>query len=684
MKRFLMIAIGVSVLIFIGLYLYFVEGIYVAFLSEGEITTPFYTADQQFFARDKEGDKAFEIKGVELDSSYGPHRGTDFPIEEEKWQDWFDMINDMGANTIRVSTVMNATFYNALYDYNEARDNPLYLIQGIRVSYDEVNGDENSERMRFYSLLKEDARDVIDIIHGRNLIFTNDQRGSGFYRFDVSPYVIGYLIGDEWNQDMISYLDHTLNEDDTRFNGDYIQTVPEATSFEKLMAALVDDMLRYESNKYRTQRPIAVNSTFVMDPFEYPSHIKQQIGKINHFTMDHLLSTDEHLSGLFASYSYEEWPEEALQFIETDSSRVTIHDYLRELNDAHDMPVIMSSFGYPSETYINQDYNQGDQLIEGLTMFQESGFNGTIIRSFQDVWDRRNLTTAFMYDLQSIHEFSDVLTPNQHYGLIGYRPYREDVLMTMDGDEIDWEDVEMVSETNNNTIKVTRDHGYLYILVNSDAIQLNAPLYFGFDLHPGLGTTSINQIDATLTEPIEFFLGILPGQGGVMRVIENYQASRQQFLERVNGVNPYVELPKAPLGFERFKVAERNPKITEENATSYTYPYTFKDVYPLVLNGEGAETDIYLGEDQVELRIPYGLLNMYDPLKPTVHDDYYTHYGVEPVPIDGFHLSMMTSNGVTTDSVWVPLDPLSGDVAVEEVVKPSYERVKSYWGGEDE
>jgi hypothetical protein len=684
MKRFLLIATGASVLIFIGLYLYFVEGAYLAFLSKGEIDTPFYTSDQQFFIEAGNTDHAIEIKGIEVDSSYGPQRGNDFPIDIDTWQRWFGLIQDMGANTVRVSTVMNDTFYRALYQYNEEKSTPLYLLQGIRVSYDEIGSEEESVRMRFYSILKEDARDVIDIVHGRNVIMTNERKGSGFYRYDLSPYVIGYLIGDEWNQDMISYFDHTLNREDTSYDGEYIKTAPDATTFETLMATLVDDMIRYETNKYQTQRPISVNSTFVMDPFEYPSHIKQQIGKINHFTMDHLLSTDEHLSGLFASYSYEEWPEEAFGFIETESTGVTINDYLRELNDAHDMPVIMSSFGYPGEDYLNQTNDQGEQLVHDLALFQTSGLNGAIIRSFQDVWDRRNVTTAFMYDLQQIHEWPDALTPNQHYGLIGFKPYRDDVLMTVDGDDTDWGDVANLSQTEGETMKVTRDHGYLYILIESAVISADQPLYFGFDIHPELGNTEMNQMDVSLTEPIEFLLGILPEIGGVMRVVENYQALRPQFLERVNGVNPYIELPKAPLGFERFKVAERNLNITEENATSYTYPYTFKDVYPLVLNGEGAETDIYLWEDHVELRIPYGLLNMYDPLKPTVHDDYYTHYGVEPVPINGFHLSIITSNGVTTDAVWVPLDPLSGDVEVEEVTKPSYERVKSYWGGEDE
>lgn len=680
MKRFLIAAIGVSVLIFIGLYLYFVEGTYFAFLSEGELRTPFYTSDSQFFIEDG-ASRTIEIKGVEVDGSYGPKRGNDFPIDEDTWQRWFGMIQDMGANTVRVSTVMNDTFYRALYRYNEEKTEPLYLLQGIRVSYDEISSAEESERMRFYSVLKEDARDVIDIVHGRNLIMTNERKGSGFYRYDLSPYVIGYLIGDEWNQDMISYLDHTLNRATTPFSGEYIKTAPNATTFETLMATLVDDMIRYETNKYQTQRPISVNSTFVMDPFEYPTHIKQQLGKINRFTMDRFISTDKHHSGLFTSYSYEAWPEEALTFIK-DSA--TIGDYLQALNDVHDSPVVISSFGYPGEAYLNQTDDQGKELVDSLRLFQTSGLNGAIIRSFQDVWDRRNVTTAFMYDLQQIHEWPNALTPNQHYGLIGFKPYRDDVLMMVDGEKGDWKDVANLSDADGETIKVTRDHGYLYVLIESDAITVSQPFYLGFDFHPALGIQAVNQINQSLTEPVEFLLGVLPDIGGVMRVTENYQASRQQFLERVNGVNPYVTVPREPFRFERFKLAERNQKLTEENATAYTYPYTFNDAFPLVINGEEHQTDIFVGDHQLELRIPYGLFNMYDPLKPTVHDDYYQHYGVEPFAIDGFHLSMLTRDGVAADSIWVPVDSLSGDVSVEEVIKPSYEQVKSYWGGEDE
>lgn len=683
MKRFLIIATGLSVIVFIFLYLYFVEGVYISFLSGEQVNAPFYTEDEQFYMETSSGKEIFEIKGVELDSGYGPSRGSDFMIKEEDWKRWFGMIQRMGANTIRISTVLDQTFYKALYEYNENNNTPLFLLQGIRVPYDDAIGDSHKQ-MRFYEVLKEDAKDVIDIIHGRNIILTNGQKGSGWYRYDLSPYVVGFLIGDEWNQDMVSYLDHTLNDDQATFNGEYIETVPDATTFEKLMAQLIDEMIQYETNKYQTQRPISVNSTFVMDPFEYPEHIKQQLGKINRFTMDHFISTDAHQAGLFASYSYEEWPEEALSFLKPSNHQVAFGEYLSELNDAHHMPMIISSFGYPSDTYLNQVYNQGEQLINDLNMFKESQLNGAIIRSFQDVWDRRNITTAFMYDLQKIYEWSDALTPNQHFGLIGFKSYRQDVLMKIDGEKTDWADIENVSEKDDQVIKVTRDHAYLYMLIESDAITRDTPLYFGFDVHPTLGVNDLTNMNVTLSEPIEFMLKIFPNSGGEMHVIDRYQASRQQFLERVNGTNPYIDLPEDPPAFERFKVAERNKELTEVNATTYSYPYIFTEVDPLVINSTSEESDIYLTDQMIELRIPYGLLNMYDPLKPTIHDDYYENYGVEPLSIDGFHLSMFNENNVETDSLWVSLDTLSGNVKVKEVIKPSYEAVKRYWGGEDE
>ncbi|GEN57061.1 hypothetical protein GCM10012290_10630 [Halolactibacillus alkaliphilus] len=680
MKRFLIISLGFSILIFIGVYLYFVEGVYWSFRAPETIDTPFYTEDQQFYYATNSGAVPIDIKGIEVDASFGPYRANDFTIDDDTWLRWFQLIKNTGANTVRVSTIMDDTFYRALYDYNSDNNDPLFLLQGIRVAYDEVNMDQTQGQMRFYNLLKEDARDAIDIVHGRNFILGNNQKGSGLYRYNLSPWVLGYLIGDEWNQDLISYINHTLTDDFEDYVGTYIETSFDSTAFEKLIASLIDDMIRYETNKYHTQRPISVNSTFVMDPFEYHTHIKQQLGKINRFTMDHFLLTEHQHAGLFASYAYEDWPEEASEYILNEKTNSTsFSDYLTELQEAHNMPVIISSFGYPSDMYLNQEDDQGVLLIGDLQLFEESGFNGAIIRSLQDVWDRRTVQTAFKYALEEIHEWHDALTPTQHFGLIGFESYRKDTLMRIDGAEDDWVDV---AYTKEDTLKVTRDHSYLYVLAKSVDIDPDQPLYLSFDIHPTMGTTLMPQKGITLEAPSEFLLAIRPNMDGIMYVIERYQGARQQFLERVNGVNPYVVLPERPNSFVRVVVAERTKEITQEDATDYTYPYQFKEVSPLKSQlTPSVSPDIYITDKQVELRIPYGLLNMYDPMKPTVHDDYYENYGVEPLSINQFTLSIYNEEGIIIDSVVVPLNRLHSTADVEEIIKPAYYQVKAHWGG---
>ena len=87
-------------------------------------------------------------------------------IDKETYKRWFKYIQDMGANTIRVYTVQQDVFYNALYEYNKDNDNPLYLIHGVWVN----DYTQNSHRDALDQGLKErflsDCRTMLDVIHG--------------------------------------------------------------------------------------------------------------------------------------------------------------------------------------------------------------------------------------------------------------------------------------------------------------------------------------------------------------------------------------------------------------------------------------------------------------------------------------------------------------------------------------
>lgn len=690
MKRFLILMVSLLVIVFVGYYLYYVEGYYIDFKNDSSIAPPFFIEEDVIYHQESEKVKPFVVRGVEVDSSYGPKRGTDFSIDEQTWLHWFEMIQQMGANTIRVSKIYDNQFYSAFYQYNKNRKQPLYLLQGMQVTTDEVETNKNKENLAFYETLMKDGRNLVDIIHGRKTLLANDHQGSGIYRNDISPWVIGFLIGDEWNQDLVAYIDQTLDSE-ASFNGDYVTTTPEATTFEVMMAELIDQMVGYESRKYNTQRLVSVNSSFIMDPFQYQETYEMQLGKFNTFMIEHIKPTVEMKSGLFASYAYEELKYSILPMIETDEKAAypDVSEYLDLLLQAHELPVVITSVGYPGASYFNNEGEQETKIIDDLKKFETLGFNGVVIRSWQDVWDRRDYETSYAVDLQQINEWHDPLTSTQHFGLLGFRPYRDQELMTIDGKNDDWQDVKWDVQDETNKVSMTRDHAYIYLWVEEPDITVERPFYLALDLHPELGADNPELLDITFDKNVDFIIQVEPGQDASIYVQDRYQSVRQNFLERVTGENPYVSYPKQESNtFEPVKYLKNNKiTFTEEELNQLTtriYNYSLKNVSQLTSNKNPAkEADFAIDDGHMEIRLPYQLLNIFDPLKFTIHDDYYQYYGVEPLKIEHFNLSVVSDKDKLGKSVQIPVQTLKSLEHVEEYLKPAYHAVKSYWNGED-
>lgn len=681
--------VSLFLIVVLGCYLYFVEGYYVDFGKESAITTPFYVEGDVIYHKQESEKQPFVIRGVEVESSYGPQRGADFTIPEDKWMEWFSEIQEMGANTIRASTVYDDQFYNAFYEYNQDNDQPLYLLQGMQVTTDEmILQTRYADNPEFYKTLKKDGKDLVDIIHGKKILLTNKHKGNGFYFRDVSPWVIGFLIGDEWNQDSIGYIDRTL-EPSAPVNGKYVTTTSEATNFEKMMAKVIDHIVGYESRKYDTQRPTSVNSLFIMDPFEYEEHYAAQMGKFTTFTMDHIIPTEKMKAGLFASYAYEEIEFPYLEMIEDRelAAYPMASSYLELLLRTHELPVIISSVGHPSTSYVNHENKQETILLNNLKDFDSIGYNGAIIRSWQDVWDRRTFETSYAVDLQQTNEWHGALTATQHFGLLGFKPYRDDeVLMEVDGKEDDWQGVPVAFQDDTTKIRMTRDHGHLYFWLEDKSITKQEPFYFALDTHPTLGSQTPDLLEATFDRKMDFIVKVDPILGASVYVQDRYQSIRENFLEIVTGENPFEKYPKRDSDvFEITSYLKDEKKIqTEEElldlSTSY-YRYVFEPMNKLVMFQEDqtVEADIAVEDGHAEIRISYQLLNVYDPLKFTIHDDYYEHYGVEPLAIDSLYLSIVKGKGDVEQSVDIPIEQLDSLKNVEEYLKPAYEAVKNYW-----
>lgn len=113
----------------------------------------------------------------------------------------------MGANTIRIYTVQQDIFYEALYEYNKDNNDPLYVIHGVWVNDYIQNSHRDAYNKDFYNRFLKDCKTMIDVVHGQKKLSLSSMAsaGHGNYRKDISQWVIGYILGVEWEDITVAY-----------------------------------------------------------------------------------------------------------------------------------------------------------------------------------------------------------------------------------------------------------------------------------------------------------------------------------------------------------------------------------------------------------------------------------------------------------------------------------------------
>ena len=80
--------------------------------------------------------------------------------------------------------------------------------------------------------------------------------GSGSYNHDISPWVLGYILGVEWEDTTVAYTDH-MQDHKNQYHGKYMTTTEEASPFEAMLAQVGDKIIEYETQTYKSQRLIS-------------------------------------------------------------------------------------------------------------------------------------------------------------------------------------------------------------------------------------------------------------------------------------------------------------------------------------------------------------------------------------------------------------------------------------------
>lgn len=703
MKKFLISSV-ILLLCLLGIfYAIYFKGFYIDFEQNAEITTTTKVEGKVIQIKNKEGQyEPFVIKGVDLPSSIAGYYSTDYAIDKKTYIKWFKQIQDMGANTIRSYTIYNDTFYNAFYEYNINNENPLYLIQGIQVSDYANNNSFDAYQKDYYYNLRSDAIDVVDVIHGKKIITTNKMKGSGFYKHDVSAWTLGYIIGNEWNAQTVKYTDK--NKNDNQYNGEYFKTTQDATNFEVMLAKVMDSLVSYENDKYKKQSLITFASSPESDPFTFETVYAKQIGKFVNIDAEHIKATDELLSGYFASYKvYDYCPNFASYF--SDEQKIELQNilpkidtslyyegYTQLLQEYHTMPVVISGYGYSSSRGtddINGPLNeveQGQLLVSTYNDIIKSGCSGAFIDSWQDCWDRRGWNISYAVDLNEIYRWNDIQSESTGYGLISF----ESNDINIDGSIDDWDSVDIIKNDEGIKISTTSDEKGIYLFIEKQGLTKNDKLFIPIDVTSNSGSKIDSASNTTFNRAADFIIQ-LDGNNSKMVVQSRYESIRENYLSQIEGIDPFVEYPEIDDDvFLPIKMLCDNKNMIENDMSEEEIKKL--SLFSTIETGKLIEgnsnpksddynslSDYYYGKNCVEIRIPWQMLNFYNPYDKQIHDDYYDeNYGVVDMQISNIYIGA-GEKGKDIKLYEMKLKDLSS-LKYKQKLKESYKIVKKSWG----
>ena len=748
MKKFILAVAALLLLYLAWDIAYYRLGFYVDFHPQEPVTT-FVTADEERIYLDQgEGKEPFTIKGVNIGAGIPGEWATDYAIDEETYLRWFEMIQEMGANTIRVYTILNDDFYNAFYEFNKGNENPLWLIHGVWVNDYVQNSHRDAYDAEFQETLIKDCRTVVDILHGNKKIMLGEGTGSGSYRKDVSPWVIGYILGVEWEDVTVTYTNHKY-EGLEPYQGTYMSVSAEASPFESMLAEVGDSIIEYESKKYKQQRLIAFSNWPTTDPFQYPERITTFFMKCGYVDVEHIETEEAFLSGQFASYHvYPYYPdylgylldkegkeneelitEEVLLYSKLEEGRPyqevlgdiedALYDedgnvnsyraYLNMLTEHHSMPVVISEFGVSTGRGMAQrdrytgrnqgnmsEEEQGEALISCWEDIMDAGCAGGCVFTWQDEWFKRTWNTMHAVDLTKTPYWSDYQTNEQYFGLLTFDPGEEESVCYVDGDAGEWKESDLVTETEEVRLSMKYDEKFLYFLIEKEDYDPSSDvIYLPIDTTPKTGSTYCEEHDVSFERAADFLMIIDGKENSRVLVQERYEVLRAMFYQETDERDAYLDPPdkETPVFKQIHLMLQTATPLIEGNLQAGAE--TYETGLLQYGNGNPASedfdslTDFMYSGDVIEVRIPWQLLNFSDPSNMRIHDDYYENYGVEYLEIEQMYIGVDTEKRETRLNGRITMDvfALEGwekQVSYHERLKESYFILRDYWTGHDD
>jgi hypothetical protein len=414
-------------------------------------------AGDRFEIRTDRGWQPFYVKGVNLGAALPGRFPTEFP-DSATYADWIAAIAEMGANTIRLYTIHPPHFYEALRAHNLAHpEEPLRLVHGV---WAELPPDHDYEHPEWEAEFFREMHQVVDLVHGRADIPPRPGHASGRYTADVSQWVLAYLIGREWEPFSVVVFNRRAPRR-TAWHGRYLRVI-DGNPMETWLGKACEEIVAYETEMYRRQRPVGYTNWPTLDPMYHATEataeeeiaLRRALGEsLTPQTLEYdndavgldalrMQPTPAFPAGVFVAFhAYPYYPDfmvldPGYNRAESSEGRSNYFGYLRDLKASHPgMPVLIAEYGVPASLGIAhlqpQGWHHGGHTEARMAAIDarltreiaEAGAAGGIVFAWIDEWFKKNwLAVDFEIPRERGRLWWNRLDAEQHYGMVAMEP----------------------------------------------------------------------------------------------------------------------------------------------------------------------------------------------------------------------------------------------------------------------
>ncbi|TBL72448.1 hypothetical protein [Paenibacillus thalictri] len=585
--------------------------------------------------------------GVNMGATTPGHAPGELSPTKEDYLRWFAQMKDMHADVVRVYTILPPYFYEALAEFNSGRTDPLYILQGVWAPDEQLVGADgqgyDALQPETIRLFEQEIRDAVQAVHGQLKRKAEPGHASGKFTADVSPYVLGWVIGTEWDPFAVKATDDA-HPGMQPFRGTYFQAASGATPFESWLAQMMD-VLALEDMKYGWQHPVSFTNWVTTDPLTHPNEPLDNEDMVSVDPM-RIAAQESWKAGYFASYHvYPYYPdllryEEKYQTYKDSEGNVNPYaGYLHDLREHHrGIPLIVAEYGVPSSRGMAHfgplDRNQGmhtekeqGQIDADLyrSIYNES-FDGAMLFSWQDEWFKITWNTM---ELDSPVDrrpmWRNMLTNEEHFGVLAVEPGNSaDDLVILDGKTGDWDRRKNTASRDYDgySLTVSHDEAYLYMLLqskNGDWKLEDKPLYIGFDTLDGGSAKADKAPGITFSGGQEFVMKLGGGEDSAIYAGSAYdyhtwmyghQSKMMPWQEAWSHSENGLFLPwRLPVG-KPMTLPQTKEQLPFEDVEVGKLHYGTSDPSSDEFNNLA---DWYAQGQVIEVRIPWLLLGFTDP-----------------------------------------------------------------------